>query len=102
MPTCALQWKVDAFRFHLLHAAVDDPLLHLEVGDAVAQQTAGLGVLLVDVHVMAGTRELLSGGETGRTGADDRDPLAGLLLRRLGHDPVFFERPIGDGAFDRS
>ena len=89
-----------AFRFHLLHAAVDDPLLHLEVGDAVAQQAAGLGVLLVDVHVMAGARQLLGGGETGRTGADDRDPLAGLLLRRLGRDPVFLEGAIGDGALD--
>ena len=63
----------DAFRFHLLDAPVDDPLLHLEVGDAVAQQAAGLGVLLVDVHIMTGARELLGGGETGRAGADDGD-----------------------------
>ena len=56
----------DAFRFHLLHAPVDDPLLHLEVGDAVAQQPAGLGVLFIDVHVVTGARQLLRGGQAGR------------------------------------
>ena len=90
-----------AFRFHLLHAPVDDPLLHLEVGDAVAQQAAGLGVLFVDVHVVAGARQLLGRGETGRARADDGDALAGLLLRRLRRDPAFLEASIGDGALDR-
>jgi hypothetical protein len=32
----------DALGLHLLDAAVDVPLLHLEVGDAVAHQAAGL------------------------------------------------------------
>ena len=45
-----------AFGLHLLYAAVDDVLLHLEVGDAVAQQPAGPGALLVDVHLVAGAR----------------------------------------------
>ena len=40
--------KDDALGLHLLDAAVDVALLHLEVGNAVAQQAAGLGVLLVD------------------------------------------------------
>ena len=57
----------DALGLHLLHAPLDDALLHLEVGDAVDQQSAGLGALLVDVHLMADARELLGGGETGRT-----------------------------------
>ena len=56
----------DAFALHLRDAAVDDPLLHLEVGDAVAQQAARLGELLVDVHVVAGARELLRAGEARR------------------------------------
>ena len=68
----------DAFRFHLRDALVDVVLLHLEVGDAVAHQPAGLGVLLVDVHVMAGARELLGASHAGGTRADDRDLLAGL------------------------
>ena len=67
-----------ALGLHLRDAAVDVDLLHLEVGNAVAQQAAGLGVLLEDVHVVAGARELLRAGEPGRARADDRDLLAGL------------------------
>ncbi len=73
-----------ALRLHLLDAAVDVALLHLEVGNPVAEQAAGAGVLLVEVDVMAGAGELLRGGEAGWPGADDADALAGLRLRRLG------------------
>src|SRR5437667_143487 len=45
-------------------AAVDDMLFHLEVGNAVAQQAAGLGELLVDVDVVAGARQLLRAGQS--------------------------------------
>ena len=89
-----------AFGFHLLHAARDDVLFHLEVGDAVHEQAAGARVLLVDVHVVTGARELLGGGKACGTRADDGDLLAGLLLRRLRRDPAFLPRAIGDGAFD--
>ena len=57
----------DALGLHLLHAALDDVFLHLEIGDAVAEQAAGIGVLLVDMHVMAGAGELLRGGKPGGT-----------------------------------
>ena len=67
----------DALGLHLLDAAIDQALLELEVGNAVAQQAAGLGVLLVDVDLMADARELLGAGEARRAGADDRDALAG-------------------------
>ena len=62
---------------HLLDATLDVALLELEVGDAVAQQPARLGVLFVDVNLMAGARELLGAGEAGGTRADDGDLLAG-------------------------
>ena len=39
-PTCDAGPERHALGLHLLHAAVDQPLLHLEVGDAVAQQAA--------------------------------------------------------------
>ena len=55
-----------AFRLHLRDAAVDVNLFHLEVGNAVAQQAAGLGEFLVDMHVVAGARELLRGGKSRR------------------------------------
>jgi len=90
----------DAFRLHLLHAPVDDVLLHLEVGDAVGEEPAGPGALLVDVHLVAGARELLGRGEAGGAGADYCNPLAGLGLGRLGRDPAFLERPVGDGTLD--
>ena len=57
----------DAFAFHLRRRGMSTmPLLHLEVGNAVAQQAAGLGVLLVEMHVVAGARELLRAGHAGR------------------------------------
>ena len=90
-----------AFRIHLRHAAIDVILLHLEVGNAVAQQAAGLGVFLEHVHVVAGAGELLRAGHAGGTRADDRDFLSGLDRGRLGLDPALLEGAIGDRAFDR-
>ena len=72
----------DALGFHLRHAAVDDVLFHLEVGNAVAKQAAGLGEFLEDMHVVAGARELLRAGKPRGAGADHRDLLAGLVRRR--------------------
>src|SRR5262249_42003532 len=89
-----------AFGFHLRDAAEDDALLHLEVGNAVGQEPAGLGELLVDVDVVAGAAELLRAGEAGRAGAHDRDPLAGDVGRRLGLDPAVLPRPVDDHALD--
>ena len=73
----------DALGLHLRDAAVDDVLFHLEVGNAVAQQAAGLGVFLEHMHVVAGARELLRAGEPRGAGADHRDLLAGLGARRF-------------------
>ena len=70
----------DALGLHLRDTAVDQMLLHLEVGNAVAQQSAGFLILLVDMRLMADARELLRRGEAGRPGADDGDALAGLAL----------------------
>jgi hypothetical protein len=74
----------DALGFHLRHARSIRRLVHLEVGDAVAQQAADAAVLLEHRHVVAGARQLLRGGQAGRAGADDGDLLAGLG-RRLRH-----------------
>ncbi|MEY9677574.1 hypothetical protein ABIE93_007508 [Bradyrhizobium elkanii] len=90
----------DAFGFHLRHAAVDDALLHLEVGNAVAQQAAGLGELLVDMHLVAGARELLRGGHAGGTRADHGDLLAGLNGCDLRLHPAIVPGAVDDRAFD--
>jgi hypothetical protein len=58
---------------HLLEAAVEPALLHLELGDAVAQQPAEPVGPFVNDHVVADPGELLGGGDPGPTGADDGD-----------------------------
>ena len=73
-----------AFSLHLRDAPVDVMLLHLEVGNAVAQKAAGLRPSLVDMNVVAGARELLRAGEARRSRADDRDFLAGSRRGRFG------------------
>ena len=56
--------KRDALGAHLLDAAVDDVLLQLEVGNAVAQQSADAVALLIDGDRVAGAAQLLRGGQT--------------------------------------
>src|SRR5262249_47588409 len=82
-------------------APVDVALLHLEVGDAVAQQPAGFAVLLVDVDIVAGPRQLLRAREARRPRSDDGDLLAGLFGVDLRLDPAFFPALVDNGAFDR-
>ena len=71
-----------AFGLHLPDAAVDQLLLHLEVGDAVAQQAADPVGLLEHGRRVAGAGQLLGAGQAGRARADHRDPLAGAARRR--------------------
>src|SRR6202035_4704166 len=92
--------KGDALGFHLRDAAVDDVLLHLEVGNAVAQQAAGLGPALEQMHVMADARELLRAGQPRRARADHRDVVAGLSGRYFRLDPAIVPGAVDDGAFD--
>ena len=49
---------------HLLHAAIDDVLLQLELGDAVTQQATDAVGLFIDRHVVSGAGELLRCGES--------------------------------------
>ena len=55
-PTWALVQELHPFVAHLFHAAVDDVLLHLEIGNAVAQQAADAVGLFEDRDVVAGAR----------------------------------------------
>ena len=81
-PTSTPVRKIDALGLHLPDAPVDEVLLHLEVGDAVAQQAADAVGLLEHRQRMAGAGELLGAGQAGRAGADHGDPLAGAARRR--------------------
>ena len=64
---------------HLVQPPVQHGLLHLELGDAVAEQAADAVGALVDGDVVPGPGELLGGGQAGRPGPDDGDLLAGAL-----------------------
>ena len=55
-PTCTPVWNEHALLAHLLEAPVDDPLLELEVGNAVAEQAADAVALLEDRDGVTGAR----------------------------------------------
>ena len=92
--------ELGALGAHLLEPPVEDPLLHLELGDAVAQQPADAVGPLEHDDVVPGAGQLLGGGEAGRAGADDRDALAGALQRRLRLDEAVRPRAVGDLDLD--
>ena len=93
--------ELHAFSLHLLDAAIDEMLFHLEVGNAIAQQAADAIIFLKQHHVMPRARELLRARHACRAGADDRHALAGFLLRRLRRNPAIFPAFVDDRVLDR-
>src|SRR5262249_1207067 len=85
---------------HLFDEASDEVLLHLEVGNAVAQKPADPIIALEHGYVVPLARELLGSREPGGAGAHDRDLLPRPYRRhhRL-HEPLF-EGLIDDRALD--
>ena len=53
------------------------------------------------MHLVPDAGELLRRREPRRSGADDRDLLAGARRRRLGHDPALLPALVGDRLLDR-
>ncbi len=90
----------DALVAHLLDAALDDPLLELEVGNAVHQEPADPIGALEDLDRVPGAVQLSGRGEAGRSGADHGDALAGALGGHDRHDPALFERVVDDLLLD--
>src|SRR5262249_61449921 len=80
--------------------AGEEPLLHLELGNAVAQQAADPVVALENGYGVAGAVQLLGGGEAGGTGASPRRALARASRRLLHAYPAFVERALDDGQLD--
>ena len=64
---------------HLPHTALYDLFLELEIRDAIAQQATDTVLFFIHDNIVAGTRQLLPGGHSGRPGTHHRDPLAGLV-----------------------
>src|SRR5271165_6611007 len=88
--------EADTFGLHLGHTAVDEMLLHLEVRDAVAQQSADAIRLFVYGDVMSGARELLCGGETRGARSDYGDSFPGARFSGLRSDPAFTKGMVDD------
>jgi hypothetical protein len=76
-------------------------LLHLEIGNAVAQQPADPIFLLEDDDLVPRARELLRASETGRSRPDDRNAFARFLARRTRNDPAFLPPFVDDEVLDR-
>src|SRR4051794_15252152 len=92
--------ELDALGDQLLHPALDERLLDLELRDAELHETARSLVSLVHRHRMPGAGELLRTREPGRTGADDGNGAAGARRSRLRHDPALLPRAIDDRDLD--
>ena len=78
-----------------------DRLLHLEVGDAVAQQAADAIVALEHRDACGRPVQLLGRGQARRARADDRDRLAGARRGRRRLDPALLDRALDDRPLDR-
>ena len=81
---------------HLVESPVDDPLLELEVGDAVPQEPPDPVRLLEDHHLVAVARELLGGGQPRGARPHDGHALAGRKPRRLRPDPLLAPAVLHD------
>ena len=92
--------ELDALRLEQRQPAVHHPLLDLELGNAVAEQTADAIGFLEDGDEMAGLVQLVRGRQSGRARSDHRHALAGPHRRRRGADPAFVERPLDDRQLD--
>ena len=76
-------------------------LFHLEIRNAISEQSADAVIFFKNGHRMSGPRKLLGRRKARRTGADDRHGLAGFCSGRLWHDPALCPSTINDGVLYR-
>jgi hypothetical protein len=86
---------------HEREAPVENPLLHLELGDSVAQEAPDPVGLLEHRHRVSGAIELVGGGQASRARSDDRDLLPRPGGGRLRSNPPFVVRTVDDRDLDR-
>ena len=92
--------ELGALGAHLLQTPVDVTLLHLELGDAVPQQSADAIVPLEHGDRVPRAGELLSSGQPGRPGTDNGNGLARQPIRRQRHHPALGEGVVDDLDLD--
>ena len=100
VPTSTPARNCGALGLHLLQPPVEALLLHLELGDAVAQQPADPVGPLEHHDVVPDPGQLLGRGQPGRPGADHRHPLAGAVQRTLRGHPALVPGPVDDLDLD--
>jgi len=92
--------QLHPFDCELAEAAIDHALLQLELGDAVAQQTAGTRGALEDHDSVPGSGELLSGSKAGRPRPHDSNPTTRALRRAPRSEPTLSPGPLDDLVLD--
>ena len=93
--------ELDAFGPHLVEPAVEHRLLHLELGDPVAEQPPGLLGPLEHHHLVAGPGQLLGGGQPGRARTRPRPPACRWATAgRTGVHPALGPGPLDDLVLD--
>ncbi len=92
--------KPHTFGGELLQPEVDVMFLQLEVGDAVAEQSADPVAALVQRDPVPSPGQLLRGGHAGRARADHGNRTAGRRARRQWHQPAVVDRPVDDLDLD--
>ena len=69
--------KLNSLGFHLRESLIHVVLFHFELGDSVTQQAPDPVRPLVHRHRVASARQLLRSRESGGSGSDHRDRVAG-------------------------
>ena len=72
-------FEFHAFGLHQLDAAFNDLFFEFEIGNAVAEESAGLEIALIDRDFVSVLIEDRRGGKSGGTGADDGDRFSGTF-----------------------
>ena len=96
-----IEAELDAGRDQGLDLLVDDILGGLEVGNSVTQHAASRGPCLEHGDIVAGGAHLFRDGQTGGSGAHDRDSLACFDLRGGNREAAsLFAVPIAEEGLE--
>ena len=90
-----------ALGLHLVDPAVQEGLVHLEVGDAVADEAAGAVIALVDDDLVTGPGQLLGGRHPRRPRAHHGDELARVHAGAQRRHPTVLPAVVDDLLLDR-
>ena len=91
--------ETNALGLQKLASAIDEGLVELEAGDAVAEKAADVRAAFIDRHRPTAPPKRNRRREPRRTCADDGGRLAVFGGRRMRYDPTVLERRLDDALF---